>query len=193
MRTFALAGLAAMLLLAGCAQTSTPGATTTSGHGIASGEPNGPGGHPGGALVRPSHADNESQGLRLEGDEDASGMSRGGSVTFTFVATNVGADATTHGACEKPYAFTLRDAHGKEMPLDVPMAHCMVFSDDPFAAGAKMDFSRAWNGTYAEGDHLVDAPEGAYTLTATFTAWRGDVKAEVSVTLPVNIVRMNEL
>jgi hypothetical protein len=38
------------------------------------------------------------------------------------------------------------------------------------------------------GDHLVQAPPGGYTFTATFTAWRSGQPAVVTLTLPLSIV-----
>jgi hypothetical protein len=66
--------------------------------------------------------------------------------------------------------------------------HCLGFTNDPFPGGARMGFGTTWNGTYAEGDRLVQAPAGSYTFTATFTAWRGDAAAAVTVTLPLNVL-----
>lgn len=213
MRKLLLACLAAAILAAGCTQTSSPTPSPShglctqqapdcndsgqgGGQGIAPGEP-APGGHPsGGALVRPAHAEEENSTahLRIVADESASGLTPGGRVLFSYNATNTGADATTHGACERPYAFRLFDANGTEHALDVPRMHCLALSNDPFPAGASMEFNATWNGTYAEGDHLVQAPYGAYVFECTFTAWRpGDASGEtVAAKLPVNVVRMGQ-
>jgi hypothetical protein len=197
MRNLLLPALVAVAVLAaGCSAPvhKDPGAvdvdpTSSGAEGIASGEPHpGSGGANGGMLVRPDHEDNSSDDLRLVGDESASGFTWGGQVTFTFNATNLGGDATTRGACEVPYAFTLRDANGTEHPLDAPMGHCLALSIDPFPHGASMEFGRTWNGTYADGDHLQWAAAGHYTLQATFTASRDGHAAHVQVTMPVNVI-----
>ena len=184
----------AVALLAGCAnpnaQSSQAPSSTSTSKGIAVGEPNpgAPGGLHGGALVRPAHGENTTDGLRLVGDEDRSGFAQGGSVTFTYNASNVGADAITWGACYKPYAFELRDASGTLHPLEPPMAQCQAFTETPFRAGASLAFNATWDGTYAVGDHMQQAPQGQYTFTALFTAYRGEAKAQVRLDLPVSIV-----
>lgn len=214
MRT--LLALAAIALLAsGCVGTATdptpsanppagtsshpgsnPGAGAGNGNqGIDVGEPNpnAPGGIAGGGtstgtLIEPSHAENESDGLRLVGDESVSGFPIGSSVRFTYVATNIGADATTWGGCHRPYEYTLRDANGTEHPLQVPSAMCLGFTNDPFPGSAKMEFNTTWDGRYAVGDKMQQAPAGEYHFTATFTAHgANDEVRKVSVTLPVFI------
>ncbi|MEA3203887.1 MAG: hypothetical protein QOI63_1567 [Thermoplasmata archaeon] len=178
--------LAAAVLVAGCTQAATPSASTSP---TASNPPppGGPGPH-GGTLVVPPHGENVTDGLRLEGAADRSGIDKGGTVRLDYTVRNEGADATTRGACERPYAFTLRDANGTAHPLQVPMAHCLALSFDPFPAGATLAFNTTWDGTYAEGDHLVQAPPGAYRFTATFTAARPGQAAVVALTLPLNIL-----
>lgn len=176
--------LVAALLFAGCTQQGTTNDTTT-GQGIAVGEPNGPSM---GTLIPPAHAENTSAGLHLVGDQDVSGMPQGGQVHFTYTATNVGTDAVTWGGCYRPYSFVLRDNSGRELGLTTATFQCLGFTEDPFPANQKMDFSMIWNGTYADGEHYVQAPDGHYNLTATFTVHRADKVAAVSVTLPVNIL-----
>jgi hypothetical protein len=192
MRTLVLALLAAAVLAAGCAQTSpapassSPSTSRPTATGTSAPAP-GPGPH-GGTLVAPPHGENATNGLRLSGQADRSGMYPGGAILLTYTARNEGADATTHGGCERPYAFTLRDANGTAHPLEAPMAHCLALSLDPFPAGASLAFNTTWEGTYAQGDHLVQAPAGHYTFTATFTAWRNGQPAAVALTLPLNII-----
>jgi len=187
-----LVSLAAALLLAGCAAPAAdPGRTTSTSDGPQdSGNVSGPGL---GLLVPPAEGQNETDGLRLEGREDRAAIAPGETVWFNYTATNIGADAVTWGACYVPQAFVLRDESGKEHPLQVPMATCLGFSEDPFPAGAKKSFGTTWNGTYAEGDQMVQAPEGAYEFVATFTAWRGDDKAVVELHLPIGVLPPNAL
>ncbi|HUR61034.1 MAG TPA: hypothetical protein VM286_01550 [Candidatus Thermoplasmatota archaeon] len=197
MRTTAMLLLAA-LLVAGCAQlydsttispTPTP-SPTQGGQGIAVGEP-----HPGGgAAVQPPRGEATENGTHLVGQADRAGFSRGGSATFVFNATNLGADARTPGFCDVPYAFTLRDANGKELPLKTPQVRCLAYSEDAFPHGRWVSFSTTWNGTYAQGDHYVQASEGAYTFTATFRVLRpdGGHEVHVSLALPINILAMGQ-
>lgn len=193
------------LALAGCASnqpgaspTSAPAASSHPPQGIAVGEPNPgqPGGMHGGALVRPAHVENTTSArgtLKLVGDEDRSGFARGGSVTLSFVATNLGGNASVVGPiCDNhPYAFHLRDANGTEHPLQAPQVHCMAIGYQDFAAGAQYAFNLTWDGTYAVGDAMQQAPQGAYTITAVFQALYGadhSVQDEVAVAMPVSIV-----
>lgn len=194
MRTTLLLLLAASLLVAGCTQTDQPATsgrlTTTSGQGIAPGEP-APGGH-GGAAIRPPTGHNETSTLSLDGSADRSGFAQGGSSRFDFTAKNLAAAARTEGFCGSPYAFSLRDAKGQEHPLHTPQARCLAYSENPFPAGATYDFNMTWDGTYAEGDHMVAAPQGSYSLTATFTALRSAGPDVITLTLPVSILAMGQ-
>lgn len=193
MRTLALATLAVALLLAGCSSPSAPSAPSSStsssgGQGIAPGEPN-PNGPGGGMLIRPAHNESSADGLDIVADESVSGIPQGGSVDFSFNATNQGADAQTVTGCGNvPYRFLLRDGAGKEHELDAPQVHCMAIGYEPFAHGQSSLFNRTWNGTYAEGDHLVQAPVGHYVLECDFTAQRGGAAAHVHVELPINVI-----
>ncbi|MEA3144390.1 MAG: hypothetical protein QOG31_1714 [Thermoplasmata archaeon] len=172
--------LAAAILAAGCTQTATSHPTTSPAPGA--------GGPNGGAAIAPPHGENATNGLRLSGSADRSGIYKDGTIRLDYTAKNEGAVATVHGACERPEAYSLRDANGTERPLDVPRAHCFGFTDNPFPAGATISFSTTWNGTYAEGDHLVQAPPGAYQFTATFTAWRDGQPVRVLLTMPLNVL-----
>src|SRR4051794_10836304 len=100
MRTLLLGAFALALLIAGClqsyqapdSQAPTSPSTTGGGQGIAPGEPN-PSGPGGGAAIRPPSGHNETAGLAIDGSADRSGAVSGGVVTFSFTATNTGADA----------------------------------------------------------------------------------------------------
>jgi hypothetical protein len=182
--------LAAGLLLAGCATpvSDQSASTTSSGQGIAVGEP--APGH-GGALIRPSHAENTSAQIHLAGDESASGLVAGGEVTFKFNATNQGADATVRGSCESPWSFQLFDANGTEHQLQTASGTCSALSIDPFPARSSLEVNPTWDGTYAVGGHMQKAPVGHYAFQAVFTARRDAqavVSAVVSVSLPITIV-----
>jgi hypothetical protein len=195
--TFPILLLATTLLLSGCTQTAdqaAPSTTATSGpggnQGIAVGEP-----HPGGgAAIRPPTGESTENGTHLSGESDKSGFAAGGMVTFSYNATNEGADAKTPGFCDVPYAFTLRDANGKELAVKTQRVRCQMYSEDAFPHGSSVEFTTTWNGTYAEDDHYVQAPQGAYTFTATFRVLRPDGSHEVhvSLTLPVNILAMGQ-
>jgi len=139
-------------------------------------------------MVRPPSDENQTATLDLTGSADRSGAVAGGAIDLDYTATNLGADARTEGFCGAPFSFVLRDAEGKEHPMTLPQVRCMAYSENPFPHGATYAFNTTWNGTYAEGDHLVPAPPGRYTITATFVALRDGGQDTITLTLPVNIL-----
>lgn len=190
MRTL-LALLLAASAVAGCLSTPTngtptpPSATTTPPVGT----------HPGGGLViRPDHQENTSAQLSMVGDETASGFTRGGNVTFTFNVTNVGASArySAPPPCrsERNPEISLQTEDGETLAWrPSPAMQCMLATrlvDMP--NGASYESSWTWDGTVYDGTQARPAPEGGYTVTATFTAERDGAPASVSVTLNVSIV-----
>ncbi|HEX2065719.1 MAG TPA: hypothetical protein VHI93_02805 [Candidatus Thermoplasmatota archaeon] len=136
----------------------------------------------------PSPREASNVGLRLAGTASRTAIGPGERADLSYTARNQGADAITHGVCERPYAFLLRSANGTTHSLQPRMVTCLGYSEDPFPRGATLAFNTTWNGTYAEGERLVPAPPGSYTFVATFTAWRGGQPVSVSLELPIRLL-----
>jgi len=184
------------LLFAGCLQQppdSTPDihANTTTTTTVTPTEPTSPGHPGGGALIRPAHEENESKGFRLVGDESASGFYPGGTITFSFVGTNVGAAAEVlFDPCGagNPRMW-IEDENGTRLELQPPQMHCMAaMGFGPFAANASVEANLTWNGTAYHGDDAYVAPAGSYRALGEFEAKRDGAIVDVRVILPFSIV-----
>src|SRR5581483_12009929 len=109
-----------------------------------------------------------------------------GEVTFSFVATNEGGNATAlFDPCGPGNPrIEIRDANGTALDLTGPSMHCMVaasFQDMP--SGAQVTSNLTWDGRAWNGTERAPVAPGEYVAHATFVARRDG--ADVSVTLDI--------
>lgn len=184
----------ATLLLAGCLQSgsapapgsgsTTPPATSTT--PVSSTPPV----VTGGAAVKPAHGSNTSADFTLEGDETASLILPGQDVTFSFVGTNSGGNATALFApCDGGNPrIEVQDANGTTLDLIGPHMRCMVAMEwQPIGAGEQRSNNVTWNGTAWDGEKLAPVKPGTYYAVGTFLAQRDGQEIDLVVRLPIGV------
>jgi len=186
MTRVALGLLLASLLVAGCLQsgtTPTPSSPATSTPPVVT--------HPGGgAAVRPAHAENSTAGFRFVGDESVSLIVAPGNVTFSFVATNEGdnASALLDPCGEGNPRVAIFDANGTRLDLTGPVAHCMALAGFvSYAHGETIARNVTWDGLAWNGEKRAPVAPGQYEARATLVVKRGEAPLEIEVRLPFGV------
>lgn len=195
--------LLALLLLAGCLQeggsapsTSTPAGGTTAGSTPAGSTPTSstppdtgtPPAH--GTAVVPRRGSNATAGFTLEGNESVSLIAPGGAVTFTFVATNGGANTT---ALVDPCGggnphISIVDANGTELDITGPVMRCMAAAGfQPFATGQQATNSLTWDGKAWNGSERAPVAPGTYAAHGSFLATRDGAQVQLTLDIEVGV------
>lgn len=200
MRSLALVALA-IFLTAGCLQGSTPapgttttppagGATSTTPVSTTPSSTTPPPVVTGGMAVRPAHGSNSTAGFTLEGNESASLILPGQDVTFSFVGTNDGENATALFApCDGGNPrIEIQDANGTALDPIGPHMRCMAAMGwQPSASGERYWSNLTWNGTAWDGEKIAPVPPGTYYAVGTFLVQRDGQEHDIEVRLPIGV------